>query len=96
MRLILNDGSSIPLSTKSKRKLLIKAALVYKPHWGSRKKKVVACSPDFTIHSMACLVAVFGTCKYPVWTSKRNFPLSETTVMMGHCPVVYQNWHCLT
>ena len=28
---------------------LIKAALVYKRHWGSRKKTVVACSPEFTV-----------------------------------------------
>ena len=49
MHLILNDGSGIPLNTKSKRKILIKAALVYKPHWGSSKKKVTACSPEFTV-----------------------------------------------
>ena len=48
MHLILNDGSGIPLNTKSKRKILIKAALVYKLHWGSRKKKM-ACSPEFTV-----------------------------------------------
>ena len=48
MHLILNDGSGIPLNTKSKRKILIKAALVYEPHWGSNKK-VVAYSLEFTV-----------------------------------------------
>ena len=38
---------------KLKRKIQIKAALVYKPHWGSRKKKVTACSLEFTVHKHA-------------------------------------------
>ena len=37
---------------------------------------------------MISLVTVFGTCKYNVQTSKRNVPLSETTVRMGHSSVV--------
>ena len=49
MRSILNNGTGIPLNTKSKRKILIKAALVDKPQGGSRKKKVVACSPEFML-----------------------------------------------
>ena len=49
MHLILNDGSVIPSSTKSKRIILMKAALVCKPHWGSRKKKVVACGQEFIV-----------------------------------------------
>ena len=49
MHLILNDGSGIPLNTKSKRKILIKAALVYKPHWGLRKKKVASYTAEFTV-----------------------------------------------
>ena len=28
----------------------MKAAQVYKPHWGSSKKKVAACSPEFMIN----------------------------------------------
>ena len=43
MHLKLNDGSGTILNTKSKKKLLIKDALVYKPQGGSRKKKIVAC-----------------------------------------------------
>ena len=50
MHLILNDGSGIVLNTKSKRKILIKAALVYKPHRDLRKKNVVACSPEFMVY----------------------------------------------
>ena len=53
MHFILNDGSGILLNTKSKRKILIKSALVYKPHWDSRKKKVAACSPEFTVIVLA-------------------------------------------
>ena len=48
MHLFLNTGSGIVLNTKSNRKIQIKAALVYKPYWGSRKKKVATCSPHGT------------------------------------------------
>ena len=40
MHLVLNDGGDIPLNTISKRKILIKAAMVYKPHVDMRKKNV--------------------------------------------------------
>ena len=39
------------------------------------------------LHSMASFVAVWGTCKYHVYTSNRNVPLSETAVRMGHSSV---------
>ena len=45
MHLILHDesgirhASGIRLNTGSERKILIKATLVYKPQWGSRRKK---------------------------------------------------------
>ena len=48
---------------------------------------------------MPSLVAVLGTCKYQVWTSKRNVPLCETTVRTEHSSVInyhWKNWHCLT
>ena len=41
---------------------------------------------------MASLLAIFGTCKEHVYTSKRNVPLSETTVRMGHSTVIYCHW----
>ena len=47
---ILNDGSAVPLNTKSTRTILIKVALVSKLHEGSRKKKGTICSPDFTVY----------------------------------------------
>ena len=49
MHLILNDGSGIPQNAKSSRKIRIKAALVYKSQRGLMKKKVMACSPEFTV-----------------------------------------------
>ena len=56
MHLILNDGSGILMNTKSKRKILIKAALVYKLHWVSRKKRVAACCPECMVCCPECTV----------------------------------------
>ena len=54
----------------------------------------------YWLHSMVSLVAVFSTCQYHVWTSKRNVTLSETTVRMGNSSVINHHWktirHCLT
>ena len=47
---------------------------------------------------MASLDAVFGTCKYNLSTSKRNVPLSEATVRLGHSSVICcycRNWQSL-
>ena len=61
----LNDDSSTLLGIGSKKKIHKKAALVYKPHVTSRKKKVAACSPEFTVFSCVhseCVCKGEGAC----------------------------------
>ena len=58
---------------------------------------VVTAAGKYGLHPMASLIAVFGTCQYHVYSSKRNVPLSETAVWMGYSSVIshYCNdWHC--
>ena len=71
MHLILNDGRGILLSTKSKRKILMKATLFYKPQgmgwglgWGEglEGEKVAACSPEFTKLVCVCMCKFVCMC----------------------------------
>ena len=55
--LILNDENGISLNTKSKRKILIEAVLACMLLWGLRKKKVTACSLEFTVNMLGSVLS---------------------------------------